>query len=260
MATFSEVRESAKRAHGVTDAVTKSASVHVEALFEQYRDRRLTLSQLRSDAIKEVEAAYLATSSIAASHIQELTGVSVIPKVDSRFVEKVTDDVKRNFADFKATRKEDSALRKLLFRTKLSVEAAAQRGHSEAQIQAIKQASEEGIKLKKIWLANFVNNEPCPTCVRLHGTELDIDEEFPHSAQEPKVYENLNCPPRHPNCHCYLMVFVASERLEGDSIEDVDVTVEQTMTSEEVRQLPKGIFASIIAVFSSIVSRFRRQK
>jgi hypothetical protein len=56
--------------------------------------------------------------------------------------------------------------------------------------------------LKEMWHANVPT--ACPLCLRLHGTVIGLNEEFPWRVKDhPKPYlGHLAGPPRHPRCMC----------------------------------------------------------
>lgn len=100
------------------------------------------------------------------------------------------------------------------------------RGYSESQIEAYARAQTElnaaggrGRIIRKLWVTAF-RPTTCGTCAALHGTVVDIYVEFPHGqsyeARPPRVYSNLQAPPRHPNCGCRLVPFVDGEFGEVD--------------------------------------------
>jgi hypothetical protein len=91
---------------------------------------------------------------------------------------------------------------------------AARKGFTDQQLEAYKVLAAEhpDWQIRKVWVANFVNNDPCPTCAALHGTTLSIDQMFSpeqtFAKKAPKIYQDLQGPPRHPNCKCRLSIIV----------------------------------------------------
>lgn len=118
---------------------------------------------------------------------------------------------RKEFADQVASRMSERiarAVASMSHRAKMSASVAAQRGMSDGHMLTYKKADLPDAVWKKVWLANFTNNSPCPTCTALHGIVVDLDDEFPAPAGSGlAVYGDLSGPPRHPNCKCRLVIF-----------------------------------------------------
>lgn len=87
---------------------------------------------------------------------------------------------------------------------------ASSRGFTERQMQAYERLAARDPSVRKVWVANFVANEPCDMCRALHGTELLMGQSFnPHASfgrAPTRIYRDLMGPPRHPNCRCRLVI------------------------------------------------------
>jgi hypothetical protein len=95
--------------------------------------------------------------------------------------------------------------RKMAQRVSAAATAAANRGFNEGALVEMQQVIQENPArtILKLWLCTLSANS-CPTCVSLHGTVLQVTEEFTYQTSESgrTVYHNLLTPPRHPACRC----------------------------------------------------------
>jgi hypothetical protein len=67
-------------------------------------------------------------------------------------------------------------------------------------------ASEANIKVQKMWWSNIA--DCCINCARMHGTIVDMDQEFPWKGLHLTITpfgEVLWHPPLHPNCRCRIL-------------------------------------------------------
>jgi len=89
-------------------------------------------------------------------------------------------------------------------------QVAAARGFTNQQIAAYARMAAQDPSTRKVWVANFLNNNPCDMCWALHGVSLPIGQSFdPYATFGRRVvrtYRDLIGPPRHPNCQCRLVV------------------------------------------------------
>lgn len=103
----------------------------------------------------------------------------------------------------------------------------ANRASNEARIHELRelQAANPSRRIRKLWVCTFGGNT-CGTCAAIHGTVLELDEEYNHeqtfvAGSVPAVYHDLAMPPRHPNCRCAVTLHVDSlggtESLRADA-------------------------------------------
>lgn len=115
-----------------------------------------------------------------------------------------------------------------------------------------------GFHLRKVWLANFVNNTPCDYCRALHGTEAGLHEDFPTGDNRLKVYGDLKGPPRHPRCRCYLAILIVSLENAFEALDiEKPTPVPQTMSTDDVKRMPVRVFRAIVKTLQKIVSFVR---
>jgi hypothetical protein len=82
----------------------------------------------------------------------------------------------------------------------------------EARTEGYNRLNEQyGLELSRIWVAK-IDTRTCPLCLRLHGTVVGVNEEFPwRKSDKPQPYLGvLPGPPRHPNCRCGVAPWKAS--------------------------------------------------
>ena len=148
---------------------------------------------------------------------------------DDSFLQKVISDIDSNteaatqrfFSTIQNTPEDElqAALQKqtndLGYRARYSVNVAGSRAAAQQQESAYQQLAEKnGVAIKKVWVTRF-GPGTCRTCAKLHGTVRDLDKSFPSTAiygggKPPAVYGGLNGPPRHPNCRCFIALYLDS--------------------------------------------------
>lgn len=154
--------------------------------------------------------------------------------------------------------------RTLELRTSLGVSTTINRAYTDTQQMAYQTLSVEGIEVRKMWVANFVGNTPCKHCRDLHGTIVGLAEEFPHGDGSLRVYGDLQGPGRHPSCRCRLVLMI-DQSLTRSNVTPETMTqaarredrVPQYLSSNDVRQMEESRFASLIAVFASLLNRLK---
>lgn len=257
MAGFREQLQAARQAHLAATAIEDSARLQVAQAFQDWESGKYNALSIRYRLERIVRLAYRASITVAAEHVSRMAGVpgwSPTEVFNSDYLAALIQDVRRNLREYKASDKEEAARRRVVFRMQHSAGVAAQRGYTDEMIQAYTELQDFGFQLRKVWLANFVNNAPCEHCVALHGTEAALHESFPVSS-ELKVYGDLKGPPRHPNCKCYLAILVVSleNAFEALDIDDPG-PAPQTMTTADVKRMPGKIFAAVVKTLRKIIS------
>ena len=107
-------------------------------------------------------------------------------------------------------------------------------------LESSRELDDFGFRLRKLWVANFVNNTPCEFCQALHGTEVGLDEDFPTDLNKLKIYGDLKGPPRHPRCRCRLLILHVRFDNFFDSLDldDPQPSDNDTITTEEIHHVP----------------------
>lgn len=95
-------------------------------------------------------------------------------------------------------------------RARSSADVAATRAHYQAMEQMLQAAmADQGILIRKMWVTRF-GPGTCTTCAKLHGTVRNLGQEFPPDGSPPVYGGVLHGPPRHPNCRCRIVPYMAS--------------------------------------------------
>lgn len=174
------------------------------------------------------------------------------------YLQDLLADVRRNLREYKAGNLSSA---QAIFRMEHSAGVAAQRGYTDQIIASYAELEDFGMRLQKYWVANFVDNDPCPACRRLHGTSVGLNESFRAETGEPGVYRDLAGPPRHPRCKCRLFIF--SKTLEN-AFEEPNFAQPQgsplMLSTADVKKMSKGIFASVVASLKAILATIRRRR
>lgn len=259
MTSFSEVLGLAKTANDALNAVEDAADAHLQSAFVKFQNGYITLAELRLDMLNSTQAGYITAGTIANNHMTKIADDASLPAIDTPLVKtspalaSVLDDISRNMGVFEYSERDATALRRLRFRTSLSVQHAVRRGFTENQLATGKALSDAGASVHKMWLANFLNNSPCPTCRALHGTELDLSDEFDHGdAKAPKTYLDLLGPPRHPHCHCYLLVYVVTLDTVSQAPAAPILEEQKYMHSHDIRKLPRSVYIAALTTLRLI--------
>lgn len=264
MPTFSEVLDLAHTASEALNSLEESAKSRVLSLFAGYENGVVDYGDLRVALLRQANTGFLAAGSVATEHIKSIAesegieGLELSVLTSAPVLEHLLRDIRTNLETFRDSDRSSTDLRRLRFRSGLSVQAAVRRGFTENQLAAGEAIQKKGALLRKVWLANFSNHTPCDTCLSLHGTEMDLHEEFPHGGDKsPKVYEGLQGPPRHPNCHCYMLVYVVTlEKTAQIPLAPV-VAEEKFMSSLDVRRLPRAVFTAAVTTLRLIAGKLK---
>jgi hypothetical protein len=130
-------------------------------------------------------------------------------------------------------------------RAQYGTNVAGTHAAAEAKERAlIKAAKEQGVDIWKVWVTRF-GPGTCPTCASLHGLKRKLGDPFPTKGalsklvKPPKVYGGpLNHPPRHPNCRCRIMLYLAQfDEDDGPDVDDM---------RERVREWFRELFRLLI--------------
>lgn len=261
MASFGDQLRAAQQAHLAASALEATVRQEIVATFDAWDQGQFNAQSVRWRLESIIRAAYRSSAAVAAAHAARQSGISgwtPAPVFNTEYLQNLLADVRRNLREYKKSDRGDAARRRAVLRMQHSAGVAAQRGYTDALISAYGELADFGFRLRKVWLANFVNNTPCEYCRDLHGTEVALDEDFPTGDNRLKVYGDLKGPPRHPRCRCYLAILIVS--LEN-AFEALDIenpgTAPLTMTSAQIRSMPAQIFRALVKTLRKIISFVR---
>lgn len=253
-----DLAEAARRAVAALEADSRQ---NIESIFQQWAAGELTNQTVRYRLEAVIRSAYRTSASVARQTAKQNSGLdpwTPAETFNSEYLQDLLSDVRRNLREYKASEQDDKALRRAVYRIQLSAGVAAQRGYTDQTIAAYTELEDFGYDLRKVWVANFVDNSPCPSCVGLHGTSVGLHEYF-RDETGPSIYRDLMGPPRHPNCRCKLVILVRTLENAFDSLDIAKPPAEeQMMSSNAVKLMPKSIFNSVLAVLKSIAKLWRR--
>lgn len=252
MTGFDEQLRAARAAHTAASSLEAVARQQIVEAFAEWDAGQLSAQTVRHRLEAVIRSTYRASANVAIEHTARQSGLPNWKPSGSvyrtEYLESLLADVRRNLREYKSSERSDADRRRHILRLQHSAGVAAQRGYTDALIESYAELEAFGYQLRKVWLANFVNNTPCPSCAELHGTSVELRDEFKVQASDSaKVYLNLQGPPRHPRCQCYLCVLVVG--LDNvDSPVDVDTPPQgkTTMTTDEVKSLPAKVFKAVV--------------
>lgn len=264
MPSFGEQIKLASAARLAASALEDLSRNQIVQAFEDWESGVLDAQTVRYRLENVIRSAYRTSAGVAYEASQrnaELPGWEPAVTFNNDYLQELLKDVRRNLREYKKSDQDEKARRRAVLRVQHSAGIASQRGYTDQTIAAYTELEDFGFQLRKIWLANFVDNVPCVTCRKLHGEEVGLHEAFPVEAGEPGVYKDLLGPPRHPQCKCKLVTLIvtlenAFETLNVDKPSDPP----QTMTTDQVKKIPNGIFKAVTSVLRAIMSLFRRNR
>ena len=263
MSSFGEQLRAAQAAHLAASALESSVRQQISNTFDEWDQGKLNAQTVRYRLESIVRTAYRSSAAVAAAHTAREAGIPgwtpVSEIFSTEYLAALLKDLRRNLRDYKASAKEETDRRRAVLRIQHGAGVAAQRGYTDALIASYSELEGFGYVLRKVWMANFVNNVPCDHCRALHGTEVGLHEEFPApTLRKLKIYHNLIGPPRHPRCRCYLAILIVS--LEN-AFEKLDIQrptpAPQTMSTDEVKRMPGGVFKAVVMALQKIISFVR---
>lgn len=259
MAGYGEQLQAAKNAHLAATSLELLVRQEIANVFSAWENGEYTAQSVRWKLESIIRTAYRTSASVAAQHAARQSGIPGWEPSEVFTSDYLTDliaDIRRNLREYKASDQGEKARRRAVLRMQHGAGVAAQRGYTDSMIASYAELEDFGYRLRKVWLANFVNNDPCEHCRALHGVEVGLHEEFPlPTLRKLAVYGDLKGPPRHPRCRCYLAILVVS--LEN-AFEDLDIETPtpspETMTTDDVKKMPNKIWGAVVKTLRKIVS------
>lgn len=148
-------------------------------------------------------------------------------------------------------------------RAALSAQYVTNRAYTDAQTSVRTDAP-----VRKMWVANFAAGPPCLTCSALHGATVALNEEFSHTqsfaTNPPRVYQDLQGPPRHPNCRCRVVLVTDESEAFQDRLERfaeksvADDILQRGFTAKEARKWSRSFSRRVSSALTRLVQRFTR--
>ncbi len=248
MAGFGEQVEASRVSHTAIRAMEGAVRRSVAEAFSAWEAGQETPQSIRWLLEAIIRDSYRNAAAIGVAHVvaqANIPGWKPVGVFRTSYLDGLIADVRRNLREYKASDRGDVAKRRAISRIEHSAGVASTRGYTDAVLEASRELEDFGFRLRKLWVANFVNNTPCEFCQALHGVEVDLDESFPTDRNVLKVYGDLKGPPRHPRCRCRLLILHVRFDNFFDSL-DLDEPVpadNDTITTEEIQAMPAGLFS-----------------
>lgn len=263
MASYADQIQAATAANLAVQALSEHARDLIAEAFRDYDAKKLDAQTIRHRIEAVVRNAYRTAASLAPAVAQKASDVPEwVPAVpfNNEYLQSLLIDVRRNLREYKAG--DDTVKRRTLMNIQHSAGVATDRGYTDSVIAAYTELEDFGYEVEKMWLNSFRNgNVPCKHCRELHGKRVGLKDEFAAPTLTVKVYKNLQGPPRHPRCHCYLVILVRSlENALEPVVIDNPVPPPQEMSTKDVKSIPARIFKAVVTALAVISKKFRRKK
>ncbi len=261
MGSFRDQLEASKRSHEAVKALEASVRLQVEEAFQAWERGEESAQSIRWRLERIVRDAYRSASAVGVVHTSAQAGIPgwrPVGVFNTDYLQGLLADVRRNLRSYKASAKTPVDRRRAISRIEHSAGVGATRGYTDSVLETNRELRDFGYMVRKLWVANFIDNDPCDFCVELHGMEVPFEDDFPTDANLLKVYGDLKGPPRHPRCKCRLVVLhVRLENLfERINLESPDEAT-NTMSTREIQSLPRGVFKLITDGLKKIIRWLR---
>lgn len=263
MASFSDQLAAAKAAHQAVAALESVARREITTAFSEWQSGELDAQTVRHRLEAIVRKSYRSAAAIGSTLASNQSGLpgwhpqGEVFRTD--YLDALLKDIRKNLREYKKSDQGEAALRRATSRMQHSAGVAAERGYTDSIIGSYKELADFGYDLRKIWLANFVDNQPCPECTRLHGQEVELEAEFEiPTLTKTKIYHNLQGPPRHPRCQCYIVVLVVTLENVLEHLDlDKPTPAPQMMDSHDVKSLPAAVFKAVVKTLQTLIRKLR---
>lgn len=262
MASFVRQIEASWKSHQSVRALEASVRIQVAEAFDAWERGDETAHSIRWRLERIVRSAYRSAAAVGVAHVSaqsEIPGWRPVGVFTTDYLQGLLADVRRNLRDYKASDHGPEARRRAVSRIEHSAGVGATRGYTDAVLETNRELKDFGFLLRKLWLANFIDNTPCEFCQALHGREVELEEDFPTDQNLLKVYGDLKGPPRHPRCKCRIVILhVSLENLfEKISVDDQDDMSTNTLTTDEIQALPTRVFSFFTTGLRKVISFLR---
>lgn len=116
----------------------------------------------------------------------------------------------------------EQAFNNLALRAGLSASTATSSAYNDQKLATLDATGTANplLTIQKVWVTTFIPTT-CGECAALHGTVLGTYDEFSsevtfESGDADPSYDGLDAPPRHPNCGCEVVLYIAGVSPEMD--------------------------------------------
>lgn len=257
MPSFAAQIESTRRVHEAATSLEIAARARIDELFNAWDSGEISGVAVRWELERVIRNAYRGSAALASAHMQkaaDLPNWKPTEVFNNSYLQSLLADARRNLRDYKKSDRGEVARRRAVFRIEHGAGVAAQRGFSDGQIAAAEELEDFGVRIEKMWRANFVDNTPCEYCTALHGKRAPITGAFSETNNKLKVYGTLTGPPRHPRCRCYLVMLIVTLENAFEKIDtEVPQYTPQTLSTRDVRRMPVSLFVSIVKLLQKAV-------
>lgn len=247
--------------HNSVDALQNVALNELQGELNRYLSGEIDIGQLKERLKATLTGVFQASSELGDQHVSRQLGVvgwRRFSKAEkSAYLFKLKEDVRRNLNEF--VKADSNERRKIAMHLGMSFSNAAQKGYNESIQEGSLELETSGFEVVKVWKANFIDNDPCDECRKLHGTQIKIDQEFeiPNSMK----YADSYTPPLHPRCKCKI-IFIVSDLSNPNKFEldAPDSTEKDSLTTQEVKEMKPSFFDKIVQGFRKVKEFFKRRR
>lgn len=265
MASFAAQVQQARASARAAFSVEAANRQLVSDLFDKWDRGQITTRQMRFRLEAVVRSAYRASGELGRDLARRQSGIPGWRPADvtrqTDYLSSLQADARAALTEYIKTRarktlspeQQAKARARAVMRTQHSAGVATTRGYTDALIAAFSELEEKGVQVRKVWTANFVNNDPCPRCRALHSQKTTIHGTF-RDIDGKGIYRDLKGPPRHPRCKCFLIIVVVTLDNAGEIL-DVDSPSDSTsMTANDVRDLPTPVYHSVLKALGLVAA------
>lgn len=260
MSSFSDQLQAGKNAHIAIQALDSAARQQVNAVIAAWEAGEVDDRSVHLKIEAVVKNSYRSAGAVA---VQVTISQANIPNwkptliTQSTYLKALNFDVRKNIRDYKNSDKGEAVRRRLLMRLEYSAQVGTQRGYTDSLISSYGELKSFGYNLRKVWLNTLDGHTPCVFCAALHGVEVNLNDDYSDGGKL-KVYINLQGPPRHPRCQCYLVILTVALENAFDKLDVGKPSVTPSMLStDSIKAMPKAIFISVVKTLQKILKNIR---
>lgn len=264
MASFGDQIESSRVSHLAVRTLEETVRIKIAQAFLDWENGRISNRSIRFRLEAIVRDAYRGAAAVGVAQTSAQSGIPgwrPVGVFSTDYLDGLLADTRRNLREYRASKRDVVARTRAVSRIQHSAGVGATRGYTDAILETNRELKDFGYLLRKLWVANFVENTPCEFCQELHGTEVGLAESFPSDQNVLKIYGDLKGPPRHPRCKCRIVILQIRlenlfERIDVDNPQQADL---DTITTDEIQALPTALFDSIVRGLRKLLKWVRRK-